>query len=67
MMLLVLSLAKWYYTCPIIWYHSFLILYDLVEDIKGDLSGLFEKLCLYLLMPSRMFDAYCLRQAIEVL
>lgn len=38
---------------------------DLVEDIKGDLSGLFEKLCLYLLMPSRMFDAYCLRQAIE--
>lgn len=38
---------------------------DLVDDIKGDLSGLFEKLCLYLLMPSRMFDAYCLRQAME--
>ncbi|XP_022318148.2 annexin A4-like isoform X1 [Crassostrea virginica] len=38
---------------------------DLVDDIKGDLSGLFEKLCLYLLMPSRLFDAFCLHQAIE--
>ncbi|XP_061167857.1 annexin A4-like [Saccostrea echinata] len=38
---------------------------DLVEDLKSDLSGNFEKLCLYLLMPSRMFDAWCLYQAIE--
>ncbi|ESO89675.1 hypothetical protein LOTGIDRAFT_234258 [Lottia gigantea] len=38
---------------------------DLVEDLESELSGHFEELCLGLMMPSRCFDAYCLRHAMK--
>lgn len=36
------------------------------KDFQDELSGHFEKLCLYLLLPKPHFRAYCLHQAIEV-
>ncbi|XP_067679016.1 annexin A5-like isoform X1 [Haliotis asinina] len=38
---------------------------DLIEDLKGELAGHFESLCLYLLMPARYFDAFCLKNAMK--
>ncbi|XP_052774408.1 annexin A13-like [Mya arenaria] len=35
------------------------------EDFQSELSGHFEKLCLYLLLPRPHFQAYCLHQAME--
>lgn len=35
------------------------------EDFQKELSGHFEKLCLYLLLPRPHFRAYCLHQAIQ--
>lgn len=35
------------------------------EDIQSELSGHFEKLCLYLLLPRPHFKAYCLYKAME--
>ncbi|XP_041357150.1 annexin A13-like [Gigantopelta aegis] len=38
---------------------------DLAEDLKSDLGGHFLTLCLYMLMPARYFDAFCLRKAMQ--
>lgn len=35
------------------------------EDFQDELSGHFEKLCLYLLLPRAHFKAYCLYKAME--
>ncbi|XP_060565364.1 annexin A13-like [Ruditapes philippinarum] len=35
------------------------------KDIQDELSGHFEKLCLYLLLPRPHFQAYCLHQAMD--
>ncbi|XP_060081132.1 annexin A13-like [Ylistrum balloti] len=38
---------------------------DLEEELKGELSGHFLDLCLYLLMPAHHFDAWCLHKAMK--
>ncbi|KAK6179018.1 hypothetical protein SNE40_011469 [Patella caerulea] len=38
---------------------------DLVDDLESELSGHLEELCVTLLMPSRYFDAYGLRHAMQ--
>ncbi|XP_045158817.2 annexin A13-like [Mercenaria mercenaria] len=35
------------------------------EDLQSELSGHFEKLCLYLLLPRPHFQAYCLHHAMD--
>ncbi|VDI79149.1 annexin A4 [Mytilus galloprovincialis] len=38
---------------------------DLEEDLRSELSGHFESLCIYRLTPSTEFDAKCLRKAMK--
>ncbi|XP_064605916.1 annexin A5-like [Liolophura sinensis] len=39
----------------------------IIHDLQDELSGHFETLCLYFLMPSRNFDAHCLYLAMKSL
>nr|KAG5709608.1 hypothetical protein BaRGS_001658 [Batillaria attramentaria] len=38
---------------------------DLIDDLKDDLGGNFLRLCVYLMLPEREFDARCLHYAIH--
>lgn len=42
------------------------LLQNLVDELKSELSGNFEKVVLGLLMPSPVYDAYELKNAIKV-
>ena len=37
-----------------------------MDDLKGELGGSFEDICIALLNPPRVYDAKQLRRAIEV-